>query len=125
MNIKSLNRLGTERKIVSPIDGWNPPDTKELTELNKTLDYVGRRIHTLRIAVLLNAQDEKVKIHRIMTSRERELEKSFKRGLRAGKRRRKYRIKTEKTFHLFDVSSTGLQDMFELVEKKLPKKGGE
>jgi len=83
-------RLGQERSISKPIDGWTPPDTAELIQINKLLNQIGNRIHSLRVAVLLNAEQENGRIRRIMARRKSTIEKAYKKGLYAGRKRRRH-----------------------------------
>ena len=77
------------RKITKAVDGWNPPDTDELKNIIDLLDKIGKRVHSLRIAFLLNEEKDSARIHRAMASRKAAIKKAYKMGLR--KRRRKYR----------------------------------
>ena len=76
-------------RITKTVDGWNPPDTDELKSIIDLLDKIGKRIHSLRIAFLLNNEIDNARIHKVMASRKAAIEKAYKMGLR--KRRRKYR----------------------------------
>jgi len=77
------------RRITKAVDGWNPPDTEELVNLVDLLNKIGKRIHALRTAYLINNEIENGRIRRAMASRKAAIEKAYKMGLR--KRRRKYR----------------------------------
>ena len=78
-----------ERPITKEIDGWKPPDTRELEELGNLLNKVGKRIHALRIAFLMNDEEENAKIRQVMRRRKTAIEKAYQRGRRDGCKRRK------------------------------------
>jgi hypothetical protein len=75
-------------RITKEIHGWRPPDTDELNNIVDLLDKIGKRIHSLRIAFLENAATEEGRLHRLMVSRKRAIEKAYQRGLN---KRRKHR----------------------------------
>jgi len=84
-----IHRTGRERPISKPIESWNPPDTAELTKLTSELTYIGRRIHSLRMAVLYNAEEENWRIRRAMANRKNAVEKAFRKGVKAGRKNRR------------------------------------
>ena len=77
---EKIYRLGRELPISKPIDGWQPPDTAELTKINNLLNQIGDRLQSLRIAVLLNEEKENGRIRRVLASRKRGIEKAFQKG---------------------------------------------
>jgi hypothetical protein len=85
--IEKSCRLGINRAIAKPIDGWNPPDTEELRAINNMLNGIGKRIHALRIAFLLNNEKENGRIRRILASRKKALEKAYQKGKCARRKR--------------------------------------
>ena len=72
---------GRSLPISKPIEGWNPPDTAELKQINSLLHQIGNRIDSLRIAVLLNNEQENGRIRRIMAGRKKAVEKAYQKGL--------------------------------------------
>jgi len=70
------------RRITKPVDGWTPPDTNELERINNLLQNIISRIHSLRIAFMLNDDEENGRIRRAMASRKAAVKKAYKMGLR-------------------------------------------
>jgi len=83
--------LGRNCPISKPVDGWQPPDTDELKKLCDQLRYVEKRIHSLRVAVSMNYGKETAgRIHLIMASRKKAIEKAYQKGFHAGRKKHRH-----------------------------------
>jgi len=94
---EKCDRLGRNLAITKPIDGWIPPDTAELSQINNLLSQIGKRLHSLRIAVLLNDEQENGRIRRFIHLHKKAVKKAFRNGMKAGrklKRKNAWRKKT-------------------------------
>ena len=90
--IERIYRLGNNLAITKPIDGYNPPNTDELEAINGMLNEIGKRIHVLRIAFLLNNEKENGRIRRILASRKKAIEKAYQKGQCARRKRHHARM---------------------------------
>ena len=89
-DMEKFHNLSKVMQISKPIDGWIPPDTAELDHLYSVLGKVQKRLHHLKISVLLNAEKENGRIRRLLISRKKVVEKAYKDGFIAGRKNRSY-----------------------------------
>jgi len=82
--------LGRSVPISKPVDGWQPPDTDGLKEICNLLAKISNRIHSLRVAVSINYGIEIGRLHRVIASRKRAIEKAYQKGLNAGRKKRRH-----------------------------------
>ena len=78
------------RQITKPVDGWRPPDTDELFNINGILRNVCDRIGSLRNAFLINAGREDGRIRRIIASQKAAIKKAYQKGFNAGRKSRRH-----------------------------------
>jgi hypothetical protein len=87
---RASSRLNTNRAITKEVWGWKPPDTDELNRINVLLKNIANRVHSLRVAFLLNDETVNGRIRRAMASRKRAIEKAYQKGICAGRKKRRH-----------------------------------
>jgi hypothetical protein len=87
---RASRRLNTNRAITKAVEGWRPPDTDELEKICTLLQNISSRVHSLRVAFLLNDETENGRIRQAIAGRKRAIEKAYQKGFYAGRKKRRH-----------------------------------